>query len=183
MSNTQEQSPQPAARPDIPEPLKQLEEQAKHTARAHNEAVESGNSELAAELKAKLNELIESAQNEAKNIGVLDSSPYQIWIEVHNNSSWQTLKNRGRWTGLHGWYDSPAVGNIPPGGVAYIHMGGIYPTGCDTTAYFGYDEGPDGAIFWDYGPGIFSYGCFPSKWCSYDYKGDCIVSFEMSDKH
>lgn len=34
------------------------------------------------------------------------------------------LYNQGNWQVAHGWFESDSVGDIRPGDVAYLHMGG-----------------------------------------------------------
>ncbi|RFU79322.1 hypothetical protein TARUN_2890 [Trichoderma arundinaceum] len=141
-------------KPDAPESVQAIHDQLEEVAREYNAAVESGNKELATELRAKLNNLRKQAQDEGKVQSIAQAGDvYEMWIEIHNTSSSRTLRNAGGWVKDHGWWESAAVGDIGPGGVAYIHMGGGLMYGLDCVAYFKMDgDSSDTWFQWWYGP-------------------------------
>lgn len=134
---------------DLPESLKQINDELQETAAAYNKAVQDGDHESATKLRAKLNDLRQKAKAESKNNGRFNfGDVFQLWIEIHNWAP-NVLCNAGGWDKEHGWWESHAVGNIQPGDVAYIQMGGGL-AGIYCTAYFAYYDYPknSGSFTW-----------------------------------
>ncbi|KAL7941124.1 hypothetical protein V8C42DRAFT_335815 [Trichoderma barbatum] len=158
MSDSQQsQAPEPQQpvlnRPDVPEDVQAVHEQLEEVAKEYNAAVDAGNKELATELRAKLNDLRKQSKDVSKILSNAQAGDvYEMWIEIHNNTS-KWMRNSGGWVKHHGWWESAAVGDIEPGGVAYIHMGGGLLNGLDCIAYFRIDGDSSDSLFqWWYGP-------------------------------
>lgn len=66
---------------------------------------------------------------------------FHLYVEIHNRSKSQTLENMHDWEDVRGRFLSPAVGDIRPGEVAYIHMvadrGGDRPISCRALFKYG----------------------------------------------
>ncbi|KAL7916765.1 hypothetical protein GGI35DRAFT_485921 [Trichoderma velutinum] len=149
------QAPKPQQRVlkerDIPESVKAAHDQLEEVAKEYNKAVQAGNKELAAELRTKLNDLRDKA-HEGGHFGskLQAGDVFEMWIEIHNDTS-RWLRNNGGWKHDHGWWESSAVGDIEPGGVAYIHMGWGLLYGLDCIAHFRLDgESRDSWFQWWY---------------------------------
>lgn len=120
----------------MPEELHAIRDQLEQVAKEYNEANHSGNKELARQLRVKLNGLRKQAHQGDLKHGVFKSGDaYELWIGIHNNTN-RTLYNEGNWRVDSGWFESNSVGDIRPGGVAYIHMGGNGFTGVFCLANF-----------------------------------------------
>ncbi|UKZ74665.1 hypothetical protein TrVFT333_002335 [Trichoderma virens FT-333] len=87
-------SQQPEA-PKPQQPVLSLYDQLEGVAQEYNKAVEAGNKELAAELRTKLNDLRKQAHEGGHLQSQLQAGDvYEMWIEIHNNTS-RWLRNAG----------------------------------------------------------------------------------------
>ncbi|KAM6478083.1 hypothetical protein HDV62DRAFT_194223 [Trichoderma sp. SZMC 28011] len=145
---------QPVLKRDIPESVKAAYDQLEEVAQEYNKAIQAGNKELATELRTKLNSLRDKA-HAGDHLGSKLSvygDRYNMSIEIHNNTS-RWLRNSGAWIHNHGWFESAAVGDIAPGGVCKIDMGGGQFYGLDCIAFFHLDGESSNSWFqWWYGP-------------------------------
>ncbi|KAL5089101.1 hypothetical protein Trisim1_005957 [Trichoderma cf. simile WF8] len=138
---------------DTPESVQAAHDELEEVAQEYNKAVQAGNKELATELRTKLNSLRDKA-HAGDHLGskLQWGDIYEMWIEIYNNTS-RWLRGAGGWQVNHGWFESAAVGDIEPGGVCYIHMGGGAMYGIDCVAYFRLDGESSNSWFqWWFGP-------------------------------
>ncbi|GFF24287.1 hypothetical protein IFM46972_00995 [Aspergillus udagawae] len=121
---------------DLPAELQSVSEQLQQVSKDYNEAITSGNKELATELRMKLNDLRKQAHQGGTAHGISNAGYlFELWIEIHNRTN-RILYNEGNWDVKHGWFESDAVGDIQPGGIAYIHMAAAGLNGIYCTANF-----------------------------------------------
>jgi len=134
----------------VPLALKAIQEDIKQTTQANHEAFKAGNHALVAEHSATLDKLAQKSKN-TMAVGGTNLVAYglnNIWIQIHNENTDSVMYNKHGWTVKHGWFRSPAVGDILPGQTIKLAMGGDGVVGIDCEAYYYFDIRHPWSIWW-----------------------------------